>query len=453
MTRSAVFLVVAAASLAAGEDEAYQFRLAKDPAATVSAWITGHDQDGFRFESLARDRKATVKWTDLVEEDARRLRIGFGLDLTEDEEKGLIEGHELRLKGGLSVRGLLHRIDDEGSYWMRVQGNLLPYPKDRVKRVDAVRIGEDEAYGPEEVYARRLSRRPPRTAEEHRRLADYLYDVGNFDAARQHYDDAVAMDPSIERQIEKKLGNAREYLEDRAAAEVFAKHKADAFLNGRWREAIDAIRAYAEANPAMIRRGEKLIAEMEELWLAAKEARYHAVKHEEFDRAIRSKLARAKPTMEEATSWLKAEIAGLVAERTARRLGFSDDEMALFAGTKSKGALHWASYWSGTFAISKRAAVGQSTAREVKGDPEGWWTQYDDVNVRASWLKAYAAETLDLFEVERTTQTACERCGGTGQIRKWSAQGLKALGAGGNDWKERCPRCFGACIDRGVGYR
>jgi tetratricopeptide (TPR) repeat protein len=383
-SRFTAAVLLLAVAVVADEPQVVQFRLAKDPAATVSAFVTEHDQAGFRFESLARDRKTSVKWTDLVEEDARRLRIGFGLDLTEDEEKGLIEGHELKLKGGLSVRGLLHRIDDEGSYWMRVQGNLLPYPKDRVKRLDAVRIGEDEAYGPEEVYARRLSRRPPQTAEEHRRLADYLYDVGNFDAARQHYDEAVALDPGIERQIEAKLGNAREYLEDRAAAEVFAKHKADAFLNGRWREAIDAMRAYLDTNPAVRRRGEKLIAEMEELWLAAKQARYHAVRHEEFDRAIRSMLARKKPTMEEARAWVKAELPGLVADRTARRLGLSADEMALFAGTKSKGALHWASYWSGTFAISKRAAVGQATAREIRGDPEDWWAQYDDVTARSS---------------------------------------------------------------------
>jgi hypothetical protein len=57
-----------------------------------------------------------------------------------------------------------------------------------------------------------------------------------------------------------------------------------------------------------------------------------------------------------------------------------------------------------------------------------------------------------MFEVERTTQTPCERCGGTGQVTKWAAQGLKALG-GQNEWQERCPRCFGACNDRGVGYR
>lgn len=450
MKRNAVLLLlVSVAAPSEEERQVAQFRLAKDPAATVSAWIVAHDQDGFVFETLGRDRRVAAKWTDLVEEDARRLRVGFGLDLTEAEEKGLIDGHQLRLKGGMAVRGLLHSID-EGDYWMRVSGNLLPYPKDRVKRVDAVKIGEEEAYGEDEVYARRLTRRPPRTAEEHRRLADYLYDVGNFDAARQHYDEAVALDPALEAQVRGKVGASREYLEDSAAAEVFAREKADAVLNGKWREAIANIRAYLEKNPAMRRRGEKLIGEMEEKWLEAKQARFHAVRHEEFDRAVRSQLARKQPTLEEAKAWIAAAIKDVVRERTARRLGLSDEEMEFFGATKSKGALHWASYWAGTFAVSKRAATGQSSKREIRGDPEGWWAQYNDVNTRASWLKAYAAETLGLFEVERVTSTPCERCGGTGQITKWTPQ---SLADGRNEWQERCPRCFGACDDRGVGYR
>jgi tetratricopeptide (TPR) repeat protein len=443
-------LLVLLVAAPAEDRQVARFRLRKDPSATMAGWILGHDGDGFAFETLGRDRRITIKWSDLVEEDAKRLRIGFGLDLTEDEERGIIDGHELLLEGGGSVRGLLYSIDAEGAHWLRVHGNLLPYPKDRVVRVDSVRIGEDEAYGEEEVYARRLSRRPPRTAEEHRRLADYLYDVGNFEAAKLHYEQAIALDPKVEEQIAARLGDSRDYLEDRAAAAVFAKEKSDAVLNGRWKEAIENIRSYTATNPAARRRGEKLIGELEQKWFEAKQARFHAVKHEEFDRLVRSRLARKPPTLEEAKSWATAEMPGLLVERVTRRLGLTGEEAAALAGTRARGALHWASYWSGSFAISKRASVGKSTKREIRGDPERWWTQYDDVNARAAWLKAYAAERVDLFEVGQVTMTPCDRCGGTGQVRKTS---LTPLADGRHDWQERCPRCFGACEDRGVGYR
>jgi tetratricopeptide (TPR) repeat protein len=450
MTRRLLPLLLLVAASPADEGQLTRFRLKKDPLATMTGWVLSHDEQGFVLETLTRDRRLTVKWADLVEEDAKKLRVGYGLDLTEEQEKGIIDGHELQLEGGGSVRGLLHSVDKDGAYWMRVRGNLLPYPKDRVARLDATKIGEDEAYGEEEVYARRLSRRPPKTAEEHRRLADYLYDVGNFDAARQHYEEALKLDPALEAAITARIGASREYLEDSAAAEVFGKAKADAYLNGRWKEAIETVRAYLEAHPEIGRRGERLIGELEQGWFAVKLARFHAVKHEELDRLVRSHLARKKPTLEEAMAWATAELPDLLLERTARRLGLEGEEAEALAGTQAKGSAHWASYWSGSFAISRRATTGRSTKREIRGDPEAWWRQYEDVNTRAAWIKAYAAERVGLFEVVQVTTKACERCGGAGQVTRTSTTPLLD---GRHEWQERCPRCFGACNDRSVSYR
>ncbi len=451
MERTAGLLLLLFAVTSAQDDDrkVAKFRLRKDPTATMTCWIVQYDQDGFVFETFGRDRRGTAKWSDLVEEDARQLRIGFELDMTEDEEKGLIPGQEMFFKGGGSVRGILSRTDEDGTQWMRVEGLLLPYPKERIDRVEETKIQEGEAYTPEEVYVRRLERRPPQTAEEHRRLADYLYDIGSFEGAKTQYDKAIALDPSVEGAVAEKLGASRDYLEDKVAAGVFAKEKSDAVLNGKWREAIENIRSYAEANPAAARRAEKLAGELEQKWFELKQARYHAVKNEEMDRAVRGFLVK-KPTLEEAKSWATAELPDLVKERTARRLGLTGEEIAVFVTTKAKGALHWASYWAGTFIVSKRAALGKTSKREIRGDPDDWWTAYDDVNTRASWLKAYAAERIDLFEVVQVNTTTCDKCAGTGQVTKMS---LTALPDGRHEWQERCPRCFGACDDRGIGYR
>jgi tetratricopeptide (TPR) repeat protein len=447
--RNAGILLLLLLPLARADGDLARFRLKKDPLATMSGWIVSYDDDGFAFETIGHDRKLAIKWSDLVDEDARRLRIGYKLELTEDEEKGLIPGQELCFKGGGSARGLLNRVDEDGTYWMRVQGVLLPYPKDRVDHVDEVKIQEGEAYTPEEVYARRLERRPPQTAEDHRRLGDYLYEIGNFEGAKEQYDKAVALDPAVAPAVAEKLGAARDYLEDKVAAGVFAKEKSDAVLNGRWSQAIANIRDYGKANPASSRRAERLASELEQQWFDVKRERFHAVKNEEFDRAVRSYLSK-KPTLEDAKSWATAELPDLIKDRTARRLGLSAEELAAFLATKSQGALHWASYWAGTFIVSKRAAVGKTTKKEIKGDPDDWWTTYDDVTARSSWLKAYAAERLDIFEVVQVTTTPCERCGGTGQVTKMS---FTSLQDGRHEWQERCPRCFGACDDRGIGYR
>jgi len=442
-------LLLAFAAVAAAERQIAEFRLRKDPGAKMRGWILEYDQDSFQYETLTRDRRLRIRWDDLVDDDARRLRIAFKLELSEDEAKGLIPGHELQFKGGGSVRGLLQEVDADGAHWMRVGGIVLPYPKERVAYVDEVKIKEEEAFSEEEVYVRRLERRPPQTAEEHQRLADYLYEIGNFAGAKEQYEQAVEMDPALGGAVAERLAAARDYLEDAVAANVFAKEKSEAVLNGRWREAIDNVRTYIQGNPAARRRGEKLIGELEEQWVETKRARFHAVKHDELDRAIDSFLRR-KPSLEEAKSWVTSELADTVRENTARRLQLTDEEAAFFLESKAKGAPHWASYWTGSFIVSKRAALGKATKRDVRGDPEAWWKYYDDGQTRGSWLKAYAAERLDLFEVVQINMTPCERCGGQGQVTKWS---VTALPDGRHEWQERCPQCFGACENRGVGYR
>ena len=99
MKRTAgLLLLLAAAAMPQDDRDVAEFRLKQDPSATLHGWILEHDNDGFVFETFGRERRVTVKWADLVDEDARRLRIGYKLDLTEDEEKGLIPGQELQLR-------------------------------------------------------------------------------------------------------------------------------------------------------------------------------------------------------------------------------------------------------------------------------------------------------------------------------------------------------------------
>jgi hypothetical protein len=450
MRRIVVFVLLLAALGLAKERRLAEFRLAKDATSTMRGWIIDFDDDGFRFERFGGGGRTSIRWDDLLPADARALRISLGLELSEDERLGLIDGHEIFFKGGGSVRGLLVEKDADGTHRMKVEGLMLPYPGERIDRVEEVKVKEDEAFSREEVYLRRVERQPPHTALEHRRLADYLYDIGNWEAADREYRTAMGKDPLMRVRIEPRLEEIKDYLRDEEAARVFAKQKSDAVLNGRYRQSIENIRAYVADHENVRRRGEKLIQEIEAKWLERKTARFHRVKNEEMDRSVRRYLSKFQPDLESAKAWVLAELEKTVLEQTSRRLRLTKEELEMLQETKPRGAPHWATYWSGTFVVSKRAKIGKSSKERVAGDPERWWATYRHVNTRATWLKAYAAERLDLFEVVSIKSTDCERCGGTGRVRKMS---LKALADGRHEWKETCPRCFGAGIDRGVGYR
>jgi tetratricopeptide (TPR) repeat protein len=319
-----------------------------------------------------------------------------------------------------------------------------------VERVDPKKIQEEEAYSPEEIYVRRLQRRPPGTAEEHRLLTDYLYDIGNWEDAQAEYGRAVAKDPLLEADLAQRLADLKDLMEDKAAGEVFQRAHRIAVLDGKWQEAIESIRAYAEANPGAKRRGFLVIEELEGKWLEKRRAVFHAVKNDELDRQVRNYLVKTQPDLATARSWVTSQLREQILKKVMERLGLSEEEAEMFLESKGRGAPHWATYGGGSFVIDRRAKTGKSTKRSVRGDPEAWWSRYCDVSTRSTWMKAYAAERLDIFEVLRVTTEDCPACGGTGQVKKAS---FTQVAGGKHEWSENCPRCFGARQERGVGYR
>ena len=444
-----LLIVLLLSAFAQGEKTLAQFRLKKDPTNPMRGWILSYDDEGFKFEKF-RGGKVQLRWDALVAEDATKLRVRFKLEQTEDERLGLIPGHELQLKGTEPVIGLLEKIDDEGRHWMRVGGLLFAYPGDRVIKVIETKVPEGDIYSPDEVYARRLQRRPPTNAREHRFLAEYLYDIGSWDGADKHYRLAMAKNPALRVQLEERLAELKAYQEDAAAANVFKKASKLGNLDGRYGDAINMIREYIAANPGSERRGMLVVERLETRQLEKKQALFHRIKNESLEKSVRKYLITRKPSIDEAKSWVLSTLEKELEARIKKRLELSPEEWELFTDSQGKGAPHWATYREGTFVIDKRAKRGKSTKRRIRGDPNQWWRGYTDTNTQSTWLKAFAAERLKMFEVVMVRHTPCTSCGGTGVVGK---QSVKALEDGRHEWKETCPRCFGAKEDRAVGYK
>ena len=153
---------ILAVSVLAGDRKLVQFRLKKDPGARVKVYCLEANDDGMQLEAIGSHKKSFVSWDDIVESDAKRLRIDYKLELTDDEKQGLIPGQEIFFRGGASIRGILERKDEKNNQIIvRTDGMILPYPLDRVDRVEQIKIQEGEAYTEEEIYITRLEKRPP----------------------------------------------------------------------------------------------------------------------------------------------------------------------------------------------------------------------------------------------------------------------------------------------------
>jgi hypothetical protein len=448
--RNAILLLLLLAVSASAERYVVQFRLKKAPDENERGFALDITEEGFWFERFGGRRRVHIPWNALVDEDATRLRRKFQLEWVEDAEPELVSGHVLHFKGGGEQSGLLLRVDETGRHWLKSEGVDLPYPGDRIARVEELDVPETLVYSKGEIYHRRLTRHPPATASGHRALADYMYDIGSWSEARAHYGLAVESRPEWSAKLASRLEEIDTIMADEEASRVLGKAKARANLDGDYAGAIAMVEEYIAGKPDARRRGAYVLDQIREHQETKLRTRFHRVKHQEFDRAIERFLLRTKPDLSTAIAWLREELEAELARRIQRRLGLREEDYERLRATRFRGAPHFATYWMGSFIISKRAKVG-SGASGVSGDPESWWAHYDNVATRSSWMKAYAAERMPgLFEVVQIRTTSCERCGGKGVTRQFS---FRSIGAGRHQWLETCKRCYGARDDRGVAYR
>jgi len=439
----------------AGEDEdsIRRFRLKKEPLSPVSGYVSEPNEEGFKFRALGfGGATRTIRWEDVVDEDARAMRIEFRLEMTEDERLGLIAGHRLWFHGGGYDEGLLLTVDETGRHWLKVRRLVLPYPKDRVERVEEIKIAESEVYDEQELYRVRLERTPPRTAREHKDLADYMFDAGYFDKARSHYEQALAADSSLQASLAGRMEELKELSKDTELVEARAKAGYFANILNDFDRALATLREYLERHPDRERAVVRVVRDIENRRNEKYQERFNHLKHRASDHLIRRYLERHRPEdVNTAMSWVTSKLPEEIEKAVRATMGITEEEYKRFLANRGRGALHFASYGGGSFIVDPRARRGRSTPKEIRGDPNDWWRGSADVQTRTAFLRAYAAEKLgDHFEMASVRGTACTSCGGTGQVRRQSMTEVKGVG---HEWSELCPRCFGAREDRGVAFR
>lgn len=450
----ALLLLVAMASAGEGEEEvAVRIRLKRDPLAPLAGYASAWTDTEFKFRALGPgSSRVTVRWDDLVDEDAQALRVKLKLELTEDERLGLIPGHRLHFHGGGFDDGLLLKIDEDGRHWLKVRKVVLPYEKDRIERVEEIKVPEVEVYDEDELYTARLQRIPPKSAREHKDLADFMFDAGYFEKAKKHYEEAIAKEPAYASGLAGRLAELRELAEDAefVAARREAGYRAN-ILND-FDRALAILAKYLETHPERERSVARVVHEIRERRTEKLHQRFQYLKHRALDVQVRRYVERSRDAdLQTALSWVTTKLPEEMEEWVRSNMRLTDEEFARFRADRSKGSLHFATFGHGSFVFDPKAKRGKPSAKEVRGDPRSWWLSLTDGSSRTTFLKAYAAEKLpDYFEVVSVRLTPCPACGGVGQVRKTS---LTPIGGVGHEWWEVCRRCYGARDDKAVAFR
>ncbi len=447
---SILVLLAALAPLHAAEGGIISFHLKSDPLVTLRGYLEEWTPEGFTYHALGpTHRTRRVAWKDLVEEDATRLRIEVGLERTQEQKLGLIPGHRLHFRGGAHQDGLLLEIDAQGRHLLKVQGMVLPYPKDRIDEVEDIAVKETEVYSREEIYVRALEQGAPRSAAEHLVLADHLFDRGALLEAKDHYEQALALDPRLKDELRNRLAEIGELAANEEVRALIAETRYLSSIRHKDGEALGKLREFASAHPEYERLVERELGRVRTRAYRRKRTEFIYRKHDRLHREVERYLRR-KPALAEARKWAVTELPEILKERLKRDMQLEDEEFKDLLEYRGHGALHWAGYWTGSFILSKRASIGKKTKSRVAGDPEGWWAKYSQISTQRNWLKAYVAERLpEFFDVVSVQFRPSKRSGGDG-IRDVGS--LTSVG-GKHSWKETCPQCFGAARERIVGFR
>jgi len=451
----ALLLLLAAAGASGEEPEevAVRIRLKRDPLASLAGYMSAWNDREFTFRPLGPGgSRVTVRWEDVVDEDAQALRVKLKLELTEDERLGLISGHRLHFVGGGFDDGLLLAIDEDGRHWLKVRKVVLPYEKDRIERVEEIKLPESEVYDEEELYTARLQRIAPKTAREHKDLADFMFDAGYFEKAKKHYEEAIAGDPSYASRLAGRLAELQELAQD---AEFVAARRAAGYranILNDFDGALAILAKYLETHPDRERSVAKVVHEIRERRSEKLHQRFQYLKHRALDVQVRRYVERNRDVdLQTALSWVTTKLPDDLEKWVRSNMRLTDDEFARFRADRSRGSLHFATFGHGSFVFDPKAKRGASSAKQIRGDPNSWWLSLTDGSARTTFLKAYAAEKLpDYFEVVSVRLTPCQACGGVGQVKRNS---LTPVAGVGHEWWEVCRRCFGARDDKAVAYR
>jgi tetratricopeptide (TPR) repeat protein len=423
--------------------------------------------------------KRTVKWSEIKDKVAHKLRVDLGFEV-EARESGLkIAGVEITNKAGSTFQGLLvnaKTAQKDGVYILkRADGERRIRATDVRDGPREIMMDALEVYTPLELYEQRIKEKPPETAEDHFQLGDFAAFVGALEQAKMHFEKVLEMGSTkfpeslVNRHLERvkaRLANA----EAENALKLIRQHT----WRKRWKQASEGIAAFKEN----YKDDEGLIKDVERLDAALKEKRqdYFTGAIPRLLRDTVKKLIAKKVREPELTLKMAQDYAGGEAgdEETAtaealaavgEKLGITPEEVVEFWKLRRKRTVYKAFYRDGTFIVidnledalakAPKPPSGKNTPKPPKPSPiqtpDGWW----DGKIKArkysearDWLYAWWAENAGMVELMDPKKENCQTCAGKG----WT-QAMIQTSQGSIPFFNRCQNCHMAKHFRVVRFK
>ncbi|MHC4959521.1 MAG: hypothetical protein ACYTGN_14235 [Planctomycetota bacterium] len=423
--------------------------------------------------------KRTVKWSDIKDKAAHKLRVDLGFEV-EARESGLrVAGVEITNKAGSTFQGVLlnaKTAQKDGVYVLkRADGERRIRASDVRDGPREIMIDALEVYTPEELYERRIKEKPPETAEDHFQTGDFAAFVGALEAAKMHFEKVLEMgskkfpESLVKRHLDRvnaRLANA----EAENALKLIRQHT----WRKRWKQAAESIVAFKEK----YKDDEDLTKAVDRLDASLKEKRQDyftsaipSTLRDSVKKLLAKKVREPDLSLKMAQDYAGGEagdeesVTSQAVAMIGEKLGITPEEVIEFWKLRRKRTVHKAFYRNGTFIVvdnledalakAPKPPSGKNLPKPPKPSPiktpDDWWR--DKVKGRKysearDWLYAWWAENSNMVELMDPKKENCQSCAGKG----WT-QAMVQTSQGSIPFFNRCQNCYMAKHFRVVRFK
>lgn len=455
--------------------------------------VLSGDERGVTVKRLDNDGQLYIRWRLLREEDAKRLRIQFGLEEDDSNEDFVMLGQRVYPRRGDYKNGLVvARTQDHVTF--KHMGKTVQYLTAAIRKIEDREVSVFDVYTPEELYQRRLEEKQPSDddVEGHDHMATWATRVGMYDDAMRHYQQIRTVDTEFKADY---ISNQIKRLEILARNKDILNAVKEAVANGHRRRfdrclaILDEVLAQADLDATLRvdveKKKERFTRKRWEHFSKLVVSRYFREVHRRIDEIARSRDVHSKDkesamTIDKAMTHVKSKLHKEVVDAIGLKYALDPKkEVEKMWKERTTRSTRTASYGAGTFIVQKaeksqsggnsgqsnamaqrleelmsRARSGrrnrnqqqqqQAKVKQKLMTKDQWWKRVDS-SQRSFWLRAYYAEQGNQMVVVNKWIRNCTECGATGTI--------KQTGPDGTLMRLTCPRCQGRKADRVVVYR
>jgi hypothetical protein len=449
--------------------------------------ILESSKTGFVFKRWDTGGVMKFAWEQIHREDQDRLRRSLGLEVVDEGARITIDAVRLHLKSGDVLEGVILTEKEDPNYlWIRRSTGEFKYPKDVVKREEAIELDILTIYTQEEAYALKWTELPEEP-DDHYDVASWCRQIGYYEKEKEHLLAVQEGAPDYKPAFIRNRLEALEKLVEEAQIMSQIKEIMREVARKKFTEATEAWEALCDEFPdsdIVIDDTENVVEQIEQAKVRYTRAVVVSDWYRNMRRILRKKSLEKELKLADAKTWankdLTEEILAKVSEK--RRLDTSDIKTAF--EERKVFNVYKGNYGTGTFIVEKssgsrsgssgiiddlgkRLGLDSATRDKVKGmfdskkgkssskkkqlSPDDWWEAATS-DMKYQWLLAYYAENAGDMEIVRTEYRPCTGCRGKGYTSFLTAGGGASREQTGTQ-HEMCKRCQGLGKDKIIVFK